>query len=200
MCVMIRQFCRETLKFGTFCRENVVYALWTEKFALRADPAVYPALIPKNTQENPRAKKTPENARSSNTLTRPELNPLPSIFSNTRPNLILNKSTSWALNFRHRPKIAIFVFNFRLRDENRDWDNSRENSQECGLLLWLDWYFQKEKGVNFLNFLLSLRNLNGNGTGNSFFQSRALRREQDFLFSIFCFETRSINRKSYLRQ
>ena len=32
------------LKYGTFCRENVVYDLWAKKklrFALRADPAVY---------------------------------------------------------------------------------------------------------------------------------------------------------------
>ena len=35
-------------------------------------------------------------------------------------------------------------------------------------------------------------------TRNSFFQSRASRREREFLFSISCFETRTRNRKSFL--
>ena len=35
-------------------------------------------------------------------------------------------------------------------------------------------------------------------TRNSFFQSRASRREREFLFSISCFETKTRNRKSFL--
>ena len=58
--------------------------------------------IPRNTQEYPEIPESKKDTRKYpivyfNTPTRPEPDPLPGIFSNTRPDPILKNPTRWAL-------------------------------------------------------------------------------------------------------
>ena len=73
---------------------------------------------------------------------------------------------------------------------------------------FIDWYFQKKAGYfsKFLEIvcLFFSRNLNENlnfrdENGNIFYQSRVSRREREYFLSISCFETRTRNRKWFLK-
>ena len=75
--------------------------------------------IPRNTRKYPRVKKIPENTRSYISTLLPD--PLPGIFSNTRPDPILKNPTCWALTVSCHYNHMIVSFNiteFILRSWN----------------------------------------------------------------------------------